>query len=173
MPQLPPESPAAPGPERPGSRGGQLWPAPDYRAQVERLRAAIGQPVYLVELVPTATELSVSMPGAPVELLDVLPFPRPDPTRGLAPHLLLLADGRGLNLGRIARVSVGHPFNPTPDEILYRDRDALDGLLFAERRLSAAFLAERSRVLLGRLLGKVPALRSLPARQTGKSGGAD
>ena len=28
-------------------------------------------------------------------------FPRPDPVRGLAPHLILLDDGRGVNLGRI------------------------------------------------------------------------
>lgn len=142
---------------------GQLWPSQDYSAQLERLREAIGREVFLVELVPTGTELAVSMPGQAVVLLDVLPFPRPDPARALAPHLLLLDDGRGINLGRIARVSVDRPFSPAPNQVLYRDRNALDGLLFAERRLSKSYLAERSRVLLGRLLGKALPVTALPA----------
>lgn len=149
---------------------GQLWPSPDYSAQLERLRAAVGREVYLVELVPTATELAVSMPGRPVVLLDVLPFPRPDPARGLAPHLLLLDDGRGVNLGRIARVSVDRPFSPAQDEVLYRDRDALDGLLFAERRLSKRYIAELSRALLGRLLGKAPAAARLASAPKNEGG---
>ena len=147
---------------------GQLWPSPDYDAQVERLREAVGRKVFIVELVPTGTELAVSMPGQPVVLLDVLPFPRPDPARGLAPHLLLFDDGRGVNLGRIARVSVDRPFSPSRDQILYRDADALDGLLFAERRLSKRTIAERSRVLLGRLLGKALPVTALPTGRTKK-----
>lgn len=147
---------------------GQLWPSPDYDAQIQRLREAVGQEVFVVELVPTGTELAVSMPGRPVVLLDVLPFPRPDPARGLAPHLLLFDDGRGVNLGRIARVSVDRPFSPAQEQILYRDHDACDGLLFAERRLSKRYLAERSRVLLGRLLGKSPPVTPLLSGRTKK-----
>ena len=122
---------------------GQLWPSPDYSAQLEQLRTAVGREIYLVELVPTGTVLGVRMPGRPAVLLDVLPFPRPDPTRGLAPHLLLLNYGRGVNLGRIARISVGRPFSPAPEQVLYSDRDACDGLLFAERSLSKDRIAER------------------------------
>ena len=147
---------------------GQLWPSPDYSAQVERLREAVGREVFVVELVPTGTELAVSMPGQPVVLLDVLPFPRPDPARGLAPHLLLFDDGRGVNLGRIARVSVDRPFSPEKDQVLYRDHDACEGLLFAERRLSRRYIGERSRVLLGRLLGKAPPATALPSGRTKK-----
>lgn len=149
-----------------GSGDGQLWPSPDYSAQVERLRGAVGREVFVVELVPTGMELAVSMPGRPVVLLDVLPFPRSDPARGLAPHLLLFDDGRGVNLGRIARVSVDRPFSPSRDQILYRDADALDGLLFAGRRLSKRYIAEHSRVLLARLLGKAPPVTALPSGRT-------
>lgn len=145
---------------------GQLWPSPDYDAQIARLREAVGREVFVVELVPTGTELAVSMSGQPVVLLDVLPFPRPDPARGLAPHLLLFDDGRGVNLGRIARVSVDRPFSPSREQMLYLDADALDGLLFAERRLSKRYIAERSRVLLGRLLGKAPPVTALPSGRT-------
>ena len=147
---------------------GQLWPSPNYDAQIERLRQAIGREVFVVELVPTGTVLAVSMPGQPVVLLDVLPFPRPDPARGLAPHLLLFDDGRGVNLGRVARVSIDRPFSPSGDQILYRDADALDGLLFAERRLSKRYIAERSRVLLGRLLGKTLPVKALPSARMKK-----
>ena len=90
--------------------------------------------------------------GTPFELLGVIDFPRPDPTRGLAPHLLLLDDGRGLNLGRIARVS-RRPFAPAPADLLYLDHAAAQNLLFAERRLSREFLTQRARVALGECLG--------------------
>jgi len=153
---------AAEGPSGPHS--GQLWPTPDYAVQVERLRSAIRHPVYLVELVPTEINLGVHYTDKPYVLLDVLDFPRPDPAKGLAPHMLLLDDGRGVNLGRIARVSTASPFNPTPAQILYTDREALQRLLFVERRLSQQFIAARSRALLGQLLAKVPAAASLATR---------
>ncbi|MBK1716093.1 hypothetical protein [Thiocystis violacea] len=132
-----------------------LWPSANYHRQVERLRAAVGETIYLVELVESAIQLSVHLSGTPFELLGVIDFPRPDPTRGLAPHLLLLDDGRGVNLGRIARVS-RRPFAPAPKDLLYLDRAAHENLLFAERRLSRDFLAARSRVALGECLGYSP-----------------
>jgi hypothetical protein len=131
----------------------QVWPSADYARQVERLRAAIGAVVYLVELVPTEVQLGIRQTAQPFVLLDVLDFPRPDPARGLAPHLVLLDDGRGVNLGRIARISLERPFSPAPAQILYQDDQAVEGLLFAERRLSSSFIAERSRQLLGQVLG--------------------
>ena len=132
-----------------------LWPSADYHSQVERLRAAIGARIYLVELVESAIQLSVHLSGTAYELLGILDFPRPDPTRGLAPHLLLLDDGRGVNLGRIARVS-RRPFAPAPADLLYLDRAAHENLLFAERRLSRDFLAQRARIALGECLGYSP-----------------
>jgi hypothetical protein len=80
-------------------------------------------------------------------------FPRPDPIKGLAPHLVLLDDGRGVNLGRIARITTDRPFSPAPADILFQDRSALQALLFRERQLSKALIAQRAKQLLGEVLG--------------------
>ena len=132
-----------------------LWPSPDYNRQIEQLRAAIGETIFLAELSDSPVQLGVRLTATPYVLLGLIDFPRPDPTRGLAPHLLLLDDGRGVNLGRIARVS-RRPFVPKPVDLLYQDRAAEQHLLFAERRLSQEFLGVRSRVALGECLGYSP-----------------
>jgi len=121
-----------------------LWPDAIYTTQLERLRGAIGRTVYLVEVAFTPVQLGVSINGTAYILLDVLPFPRPDPSCGLAPHFLLLDDGRGVNLGRIVRVSYT-PFTPHAAAIVYQDAVLAETLLFAPRRLSKALIAERSR----------------------------
>lgn len=133
---------------------GRLWPSPDYSHQVERLKAAVGETVYLAEIDATEVQLGVRITGKPYVLLGVVDFPRPDPVRGLAPHLILLDDGRGVNLGRILRLSVGHAFAPAPGEVLFQDRAASRTLLFGERRLTPALIAERSKALLGEVLGQ-------------------
>lgn len=139
-----------------------VWPDANYAEQLECLRGAIGHTVYLVEVAFTPVQLGVSINGTAYILLDVLPFPRPDPSRGLAPHFLLLDDGRGVNLGRIARVSYT-PFAPHAADIVYQDAVLTDTLLFAPRRLSKALIAERSRQVLAQLLGKpVPPLLEPP-----------
>ncbi len=132
-----------------------LWPSPAYNRQIEQLRAAIGETIFLTELSDSPVQLGVRLTATPYVLLGLIDFPRPDPTRGLAPHLLLLDDGRGVNLGRIARVS-RRPFVPKPVDLLYQDRAAEQHLLFAERRLSQEFLGVRSRVALGECLGYSP-----------------
>jgi hypothetical protein len=133
---------------------GRLWPSPDYSHQVERLKAAVGETVYLAEIDATEVQLGVRITGKPYVLLGVVDFPRPDPVRGLAPHLILLDDGRGVNLGRILRLSVGRAFAPAPGEVLFQDHAASRTLLFGERRLTPALIAERSRALLGEVLGQ-------------------
>jgi hypothetical protein len=120
---------------------------------VERLRAAVGATVYLAELDGSDVQLGVRITDKPYVLLGVVDFPRPDPERGLAPHLVVLDDGRGVNLGRIARLSVGRAFAPAPGEILFQDRATLDTLLFQGQRLSPELIAQRSKALLGRILG--------------------
>ncbi len=130
-----------------------LWPDEHYRAQLERLRGAIGRTVYLIELHPSAMQLGISLTGTAYVLLDVLPFPRPDPTRGLAPHMLVLDDGRGVNLGRIVRVSY-QPFTADAVEIVYQDAHAAETLVFAPRRLCQERIAECSRQALAMILGK-------------------
>lgn len=131
---------------------GRLWPSAEYEAWIQRLRSAVGRPVYVLELRLSDTHLAYRLTDRPVELLDVLPFPRPDPARRLFPHMLLLGDGRGVNLGRVVRVSVGRPFAPRAQELLYQERFLVQALR-AERRLSRAQLARISQAELGRLLG--------------------
>jgi hypothetical protein len=153
-----------------------LWPSADYHAQVERLRAAVGETIYLAELRDTETRLGVQITDRPYELLGVVDFPRPDPARGLAPHLILLDDGRGVNLGRIARIG-RRPFQPAAEDVLYLDRVADRTLLFGDRRLSKAFVAERARAALGQVLGyaEPPAPRRLgsDAEEAPDAAGAD
>jgi len=132
----------------------RLWPSPAYSRQIEALKRAIGQALFLVELKPGDINLGIRISDTPFELLGVVEFPRPDPENGLAPHLLLLDDGRGINLGRIARITVNTPFDPPAEEILYQDGFLMQRLLFCERSLSKASIAAKSRVLLGKILGK-------------------
>jgi hypothetical protein len=132
---------------------GHLWPSPDYARQVDGLLRAVGETVYIAELELTDVQLGARLTDKPYVLLGVVDFPRPDPARGLAPHLVLLDDGRGVNLGRIARITRSRPFSPAPSDVLYRDEPMLQGLLFNERRLSPAFIAAQSKRLLGELLG--------------------
>ena len=138
--------------DRPDAAAEDLWPSADYHRQVEALRTAIGETIYLVEVVESPIQLSVHLSGTPYVLLGLIDFPRPDPARGLTPHLILLDDGRGLNLGRIARIS-RRPFNPAPQDLLYLDQATSRHLLFSERRLSREFLARHTRMALAQCLG--------------------
>jgi hypothetical protein len=155
----------------PGVGHGRLWPSADYQAQVDCLRAAVGEPIYIAELRDSDLQLGVQVTDREYLLLGVIDFPRPDPARGLAPHLILLDDGRGVNLGRIARIS-RRPFQPTHQEVLYLDRRADQTLLFASRRLSPRFIAERAQAVLGQVLGQAtpapqsPLGRELPTRSS-------
>lgn len=146
-----------------------LWPSPAYSRQIERLKAAIGETIFLAELNDSAVQLGIRITGTPFILLAVIDFPRPDPTRGLAPHLVVLDDGRGVNLGRIARITRHRAFSPQPADILYQDMTATQHLLFGERRLSRDFIAHRSRAVLGQLLGRIGDL--LPNRLTASTEG--
>jgi hypothetical protein len=131
-----------------------LWPSADYHRQIERLRAAIGETLYLVELVDNAIQLAVHFTSIPSVLLGIIDFPRPDPSRGLTPHLILLDDGRGINLGRIARISRHSVFAPIPEDVLYLDSHAELNLLYSERRLSQDFIARRSAAVQAQILGQ-------------------
>ena len=129
-----------------------LWPSVEYDRQVEKLRAAIGERIYLVELRWNALHVSARFPGKAFELLDVVDFPRPDPSRRLFPHLLLLDDGRGVNLGSILRVSLEQAYSPLPENRLFCDDNLERALLFNERRLSHESIRRTARRQLGEIL---------------------
>jgi len=138
-----------------------LWPSVEYDRQIERLRAAIGRPVYLVEVRMSEIQMTVRLGNRPATLLSVIDFPAADPVRRLYPHMIVLDDGRGLNLGRIARISTGQAFEPAPDQIVFQQTPLLEHLLYRERQLSAERIAETSRRQLAALLGRsAPALIS-------------
>ncbi len=140
-----------------------LWPSPEYDRQLERLRDAVGQHVYLVEVKVSDIQMTVRLGNRPARLLSVIDFPAADPVRRLYPHMIVLDDGRGLNLGWIARISTGQPYEPAPEEIVFQQTPLLQELLFHERRLSAERIAETARRQLAGLLGRsAPALKKEP-----------
>lgn len=139
-----------------------LWPEAAYRRQVERLRQALGSWVYVVEVSLSRTHAGVSVEDQMVELLDVVSFPRPDPARRLYPHTVLLGDGRGLNLGRVARISVNRAFAPSPQDVLYQEPFLVQELLHGPRRLTRERVQRVTRVALAQLLGEAPRLEHDP-----------
>ncbi len=147
--------PAAVGVERDGA----VWPGEDYRRQVAELRRRVGEEIYLAEVRDDDLHLSVSFAHRPYRLLAVVDYPAPDPAAHLYPHMLVLDDGRGVNLGRIARISLDRPFQPAPEQILFQDTRLNEALLYSERRLSREQVHRLSRAHLGALLGRPPPRR--------------
>lgn len=133
-----------------------LWPNHDYYRQVEKLRSMIGQPLYIVEINSTDINAGVHFPGKPLRLLAVVDFPEPDPYRQLCPHLLVLDDGRGINLGRIARISRNSAYTPEPENVLFTNQEFVQNVLFAPRTLSRESAAEATRAVLARMFGDTP-----------------
>lgn len=131
-----------------------LWPTAVYQQQVATLRTWVGQMVYVVEIAAVEAGGGVHFPGQAVELLAVVDFPKPDPYRQLCPHLLVLGDGRGVNLGRVVRVTRNSAFSPAEADVGYCNQAFMDDVLFAPRRLSRGLLAATTRAALGVMLGK-------------------
>lgn len=134
----------------------QLWPPAEYHQQLNQLRQAIGEPIFLAELRDTAINTGVKFSDQPLVLLNVIDYPQPDPYRQLCPHMLILDDGRGINLGRVVRVSRGQAFGPAEEDILFRNIDFIDGVLFAPRTLSRESIATTSREILNLMFGDEP-----------------
>jgi hypothetical protein len=141
----------------------RIWPSAEYAEYVERLRRAVGQRIFLVEMEIGAIQLSAHLSDRAYELLGVVDFPRPDPVKRAYPHIILLDDGRGVNLGRVARISLNTPFAPPAEDVLFAERLFLERMLFAPQRFSQARIAAQSRRLLGEFLGKTEEqIRRLP-----------
>ncbi|MBU0654663.1 MAG: hypothetical protein KJ914_05955 [Gammaproteobacteria bacterium] len=133
-----------------------LWPKHDYYQQVEKLRAMLGQPLYIVEINTTDINAGVHFPGTPLRLLAVVDFPQPDPYKQLCPHMLILEDGRGINLGRIARISTHSAYSPAPENILFSNHEFVQNVLLAPRSLSRESVAATTRAALARMFGDTP-----------------
>ena len=149
----------------------QLWPAAEYYKQITRLKQAVGKMVFIAELKDTAINAGVNFSDTPLVLLDVIAYPEPDPYRRLCPHMLILNDGRGVNLGRVVRVTINQAFGPTHNDVLFQNTDFIEEVLFAPRVLSRESIAATSRGILSEMFGDEPGklLASTPKTpQTGK-----
>jgi hypothetical protein len=131
-----------------------VWPSRSYARQVATLQRRIGQPIYIVELTFNGLAVGAVFHGEPRVLLDVVAFPRPDPSNHLYPHMLVLDDGRGVNLGRIARVTANRAFAPDKTDVLYGDRALQRRFLYRAQRLTPRHIARVARQQLRMLLGK-------------------
>nr|WP_157832875.1 hypothetical protein [Thiolinea disciformis] len=131
----------------------QLWPSANYQHYLQRLREAIGQRVFLTEINMTDINAGVQWSDKAYKLLGVVDYPEPDPYRQLYPHLLIIDDGRGINLGHIARISLHQAFLPAPNDIVYENTSFLSDHLYAPRQLSRHLLKETSKALLADMFG--------------------
>ncbi|MEJ2479073.1 MAG: hypothetical protein P8Y78_02640 [Acidihalobacter sp.] len=122
----------------------------------------MGESVYLVEARFNAQHLSAHFSGAAQELLAIVDFPRPDPARHLYPHVLLLDDGRGVNLGRILRVSRDSPYAPSPEARVFENRALYENILPSRRSLNATLIRRIARRQLGEIVDGRDALPSAP-----------
>lgn len=137
-----------------GIPAGDFWPSDEYDEQVHILKSNLGNDIFLVEVKFSDINVAINLGNKPVKLLDVIKFKGHDPQKRLYPHMLILGDGRGLNLGWIARVTCNKPFDPAPEDILYQENKLVEHLLFHERQLDANSIAETSRQQLAAILGK-------------------
>lgn len=131
---------------------GRLWPGENYHQQVEKLRQHIGKNIYLCELKITDINAAVHHTDREYRLLAIIDFPQPDPKTNLYPHNILLDDGRGINLGRIASISIGQAFSPAPENVLYQDKKLINNLLPGKQRVSTKSIQQTSRRLLANIL---------------------
>ncbi len=134
-------------------REGYLWPSSDYDRQLTVLYRAIGKELFLVRLEFSDINLAVTLENRLVTLLDVIRFLVPDPARRFYPHMLILTDGRGINLGHVARLSQTQPFNTQSNQVIFQQNRLLERLLFPERRLSEETIRRTSQAQLARILG--------------------
>jgi len=135
-------------------REGNIWPSADYDRQLSQLHQVVDQEIFLVLLNFTDINLSITLENKPVKLLQVIDFPSPNPERRLYPHMLILDDGRGINLGHVARLSIKQAFNPHSEQVIFQQNKVLEKLLFQERQLSEQSIRRTSRMQLARILGK-------------------
>ena len=133
-----------------------LWPPAAYHRQIELLRNLIGQPIYIVEINETEVNAGVKFPAKPLTLLAIVDYPKPDPYRQLCPHLVVLDDGRGVNLGRVARITSRSAFSASPDDILYVNQAFVQEILYAPRTLSRESVRATLTALLAQIFGDTP-----------------
>ncbi|MDH5571408.1 MAG: hypothetical protein OEY89_06555 [Gammaproteobacteria bacterium] len=133
-------------------RNGSIWPSIEYNNQVAQLRQCAGQQIYLLEVNLSEIYITLTHIGRSLTLLDVIDFPNPDPEKYLYPHMLITDDGRGINLGRVARVSLNQPFMPEEKDIVYQEPFLLQRLAYCDRSISKRSICLTSKIQLGKII---------------------
>ena len=131
---------------------GKLWPPNSYYKQLKNLYKMLNKPVYIIPLQQNQNSLTFSISGQAIILVAIVDYPAPDPEHHFFPHMLVFNDGTGINLGRILRVTINHPFNPGKEDIIYEDKKVQNSLMFRERQLNEEFIHLTSRIALRELL---------------------
>ena len=131
---------------------GKLWPPDSYFQQLKNLYKMLDKPVYIIPLHQNQNSLTFSITGKAIVLVAIINYPKPDPENHIYPHMLVFNDGIGINLGRILRVSINHPFNPGKEDIIYEDKKMQNSLMFRERQLNEESIRLASRAGLSELL---------------------
>jgi hypothetical protein len=129
-----------------------IWPPEDYYRQLEYLKKKLNQAVYIVPIHQNQNSLTFSMNNKSIRLIAIIDYPLPDPENHIFPHMLVFDDGTGINLGRVARVSINHPFNPGKKDIIYADEKLVNSLMLKDRQLSNESIRLTSKHALGEIL---------------------
>ncbi len=131
---------------------GKLWPPNSYFEQLNKLYKILDKPIYIIPLHQNHNSLNFSITGKSIVLVAIINYPNPDPVNHIYPHMLVFNDGTGINLGRILRVSINHPFNPDKEDIIYEDKKMQNSLMFRERQLNEESIHLASRAGLSEFL---------------------
>ncbi len=131
---------------------GKLWPPDSYYKQLKNLYKMLNKPVYIIPLQQNQNSLTFSISGQAIILIAIVDYPSPDPENHFFPHMLVFNDGTGINLGRILRVTINHPFNPDKEDIIYEDKKVQNSLMFRARQLNEESIHLTSRIALSELL---------------------
>lgn len=131
-----------------------LWPDENYDAKLEKLRRLIGNKIFLIEAVITDINAGIHHTGHAYTLLSIVDYPQPDPKTGLLPHVIILDDGRGINLGRIIQISIKSAFTTAKKNIVFENEALLNKLLPDGNTLDKKSLTQISKALLANILGE-------------------
>lgn len=141
-----------------------IWPDENYYAKLEKLRHLLGNKIFLIEAVVTEINAGIHHTGQAYTLLSIVDYPQPDPKTGLLPHVIILDDGRGINLGRIIQISIESAFTTADKNIIFKNENLLNKLLSHGNSLDKKSLMNLSKALLADILGKTESTSILTRR---------
>lgn len=144
----------------------EIWPQANYSEQIKQLKKNIGRKIFIMEAKFSGMHITPIQDAQPYELLAIVPFPKADPTQHLLPHLLVLDDGRGINLGRIIRITIESAYTMASEQTLFNNLSLKKMLIHEKRSLSKYSIHNTSKKELANLLGyPMPRRMDFPTKQ--------